>query len=189
MSLEPVAKNDPAAVDDDTMLVRVQREDFSIDEELRRVRARSKRIGGIALFLGTALAGPAAAQRRHVRELGLEGVVLASDPAMVLGGVYGAIRTSARTRVALTASAGAVDDAFAWRGELLAHFLLNPRSVRKAGVYGGGGVAIAGSRGEEQGYAVILLGIEARPGSRNGWFLEAGLGGGFRAAAGWRWRR
>ncbi len=54
MSLEPVAKNDPAAVDDDTMLVRVQREDFSIDEELRRVRARSKRIGGIALFLGTA---------------------------------------------------------------------------------------------------------------------------------------
>ena len=54
MSLEPVAKNDPAAVDDETMLVRVQREDFSIDEELRRVRARSKRIGGIALFLGTA---------------------------------------------------------------------------------------------------------------------------------------
>ena len=54
MGLEPVAKNDPAAVDDDTMLVRVQREDFSIDEELRRVRARSKRIGGIALFLGTA---------------------------------------------------------------------------------------------------------------------------------------
>jgi molybdopterin synthase catalytic subunit len=54
MSLEPISTNNPAAVDDDAMLVRVQREDFSIDEELRRVRARSKRIGGIAIFLGTA---------------------------------------------------------------------------------------------------------------------------------------
>jgi molybdopterin synthase catalytic subunit len=32
----------------------VQRENFSIDEELERVRARSCRIGGIAMFLGTA---------------------------------------------------------------------------------------------------------------------------------------
>lgn len=54
MSLEQVTKADPPVVDDDAMLVRVQREDFSIDEELRRVRARSKRIGGIAMFLGTA---------------------------------------------------------------------------------------------------------------------------------------
>jgi molybdopterin synthase catalytic subunit/molybdopterin converting factor small subunit len=38
----------------DEMLVRVQREDFSIDEELARIRARSRRIGGIAIFLGTA---------------------------------------------------------------------------------------------------------------------------------------
>ncbi len=39
---------------DETMLVRVQRENFSIDQEIDRVRARSKRIGGIATFLGTA---------------------------------------------------------------------------------------------------------------------------------------
>lgn len=38
----------------ETMLVRVQRENFSIDEELDRIRRRSKRIGGIATFLGTA---------------------------------------------------------------------------------------------------------------------------------------
>ncbi len=38
----------------ETMLVRVQRENFSIDEELDRVRRRSKRIGGITTFLGTA---------------------------------------------------------------------------------------------------------------------------------------
>lgn len=39
---------------DDQMLVRVQREDFSIDAEIARVRSRSKRIGGIAMFLGVA---------------------------------------------------------------------------------------------------------------------------------------
>ena len=41
-------------VNDDAQLVRVQREDFSVDAEINRVRARSKRIGGISIFLGTA---------------------------------------------------------------------------------------------------------------------------------------
>ena len=39
---------------DDAQFVRVQREDFSVDAELNRVRGRSKRIGGIATFLGIA---------------------------------------------------------------------------------------------------------------------------------------
>ncbi len=39
---------------DDAMLVRVQRENFSVDAEIDRVRARSTRIGGISIFLGTA---------------------------------------------------------------------------------------------------------------------------------------
>ena len=43
-----------SAKDGDTALVRVQREDFSVDEEINRVRRRSKRIGGISIFLGTA---------------------------------------------------------------------------------------------------------------------------------------
>lgn len=38
----------------EALLVRVQRENFSLDAEIDRVRARSKRIGGIATFLGTA---------------------------------------------------------------------------------------------------------------------------------------
>ena len=41
-------------VSDDTVMVRVQRENFSIDAELDRLRGRSKRIGGISVFLGTA---------------------------------------------------------------------------------------------------------------------------------------
>ena len=39
---------------DETMMVRVQRENFSLDAEVDRVRRRSRRIGGIATFLGTA---------------------------------------------------------------------------------------------------------------------------------------
>lgn len=39
---------------DDAQFVRVQREDFSVDAEVNRVRGRSKRIGGISIFLGTA---------------------------------------------------------------------------------------------------------------------------------------
>ncbi|WHZ22282.1 MAG: Molybdopterin synthase catalytic subunit MoaE [Nitrospira sp.] len=54
MNLEQATKADQPVIDDEAMLVRVQREDFSIDDELGRVRRRSKRIGGIAIFLGTA---------------------------------------------------------------------------------------------------------------------------------------
>lgn len=39
---------------DDARLVRVQRETFSVDAEIDRVRKRSTRIGGISIFLGTA---------------------------------------------------------------------------------------------------------------------------------------
>jgi molybdopterin synthase catalytic subunit/molybdopterin converting factor small subunit len=52
--LPPFAGGSPADQADDKLLVRVQRENFSIDQELDRVRSRSKRIGGIATFLGIA---------------------------------------------------------------------------------------------------------------------------------------
>lgn len=44
----------PAADLDESLLVRVQRENFSMDAEIDRVRRRSTRIGGIATFLGIA---------------------------------------------------------------------------------------------------------------------------------------
>jgi len=53
--LPPFAGGTPVESNgDDAQLVRVQCEDFSIDAEINRVRRRSKRIGGIAIFLGTA---------------------------------------------------------------------------------------------------------------------------------------
>ena len=52
--LPPFAGGSPSDEIDGQMLVRVQREDFSVDAEINRVRARSKRIGGVATFLGIA---------------------------------------------------------------------------------------------------------------------------------------
>ncbi len=52
--LPPFAGGVPEMTADDAQFVRVQREDFSVDAEINRVRSRSKRIGGISIFLGTA---------------------------------------------------------------------------------------------------------------------------------------
>lgn len=52
--LPPFAGGAPMEQVIEDMLVRVQREDFSVDAEIDRVRSRSKRIGGISIFLGTA---------------------------------------------------------------------------------------------------------------------------------------
>jgi hypothetical protein len=131
-------------------------------------------------------ASPLAAQQ--VREIGLQATVTAADPALVIGGVSGAIRTSLRTRVALAAGVGVSGAAAAWRGELLAHFLLNPDRRRGAGVYGAGGLAVVGGP-VDQGYLVLALGLEASPGQPSGWFVEGGVGGGARLAAGFRWRK
>jgi hypothetical protein len=55
------------------------------------------------------------------------------------------------------------------------------------GAYLAGGVAAVGGPAD-RGYLVLAAGIEDRPGARSGWFLEAGVGGGARLAAGYRWR-
>jgi molybdopterin synthase catalytic subunit len=52
--LPPFAGGAPMDQVDDAQFVRVQREDFSVDAEINRVRGRSKRVGGISIFLGTA---------------------------------------------------------------------------------------------------------------------------------------
>jgi MoaE-MoaD fusion protein len=52
--LPPFAGGSGTEPIDDSQFVRVQRENFSIDQELDRVKSRSKRIGGIATFLGIA---------------------------------------------------------------------------------------------------------------------------------------
>jgi hypothetical protein len=76
----------------------------------------------------------------------------------------------------------------AFRAELLGHFLLSPNKRTGMGPYFAAGVAAVGGP-VERGYLVLTLGVEQRPGARSGWVAEAGIGGGFRVALGYRWRR
>lgn len=144
----------------------------------------------VAAVVVTAMDAGARAARceaQQVREVGAQLLVTTQDPLLATGGLYGALRTTRRTRLALTAGAGGVDGDFAVRAEALGHFLLNPAARGKPGVYAGAGVALVAGP-EEQGYVVLLVGAEGSPGGRSGWAVEAGLGGGFRVTAGYRWR-
>jgi hypothetical protein len=145
--------------------------------------------GWASLLVSVLAAAPLAAQDGTVRELGLEAVATAADPAVYTAGVTASVRPSLRTRIGLYAGGGVTGDGGAvGRAELVAHFLLNPRSTRAA-LYGGGGIAGVFASGADNGFLVLLLGIEGSPGGRGGWFVEAGIGGGARLAAGYRWRK
>lgn len=133
----------------------------------------------------TAAAAPAVAQQ--VGELGIQAMGTVSDPALAVGGVYAGWRPARRARLTAAAGLGTSGDETAWRGELLGHFLLAPTRREGAGVYLAGGVAAVGGA-NDQGYVVIAIGIEHRPGATRGWFVEAGFGGGPRLSAGYRWR-
>jgi hypothetical protein len=149
-------------------------------------RARPTLRAGALLAWSLASASTAAAQR--VVELGPTVIATAADPAVLVAGGSVGIRTSGRSRLSAALAGGVSDGRFAWRGELLGHFLLSPGRLRGVGLYGAGGVAVAGGP-VDQGYVVLTLGLEDRPGGRRGWFVEAGIGGGARLAAGYRWRR
>jgi hypothetical protein len=135
-----------------------------------------------------AVGGAAQGVAQQVREIGIEAVAASSDPAIFVAGPYGALRPSGRTRISAAFGAGVSDGAFAWRGELLGHFLLSPVLRRGWGAYFGGGLAAVGGP-VSRGYLVVTLGIEERPGGSSGWFAEGGVGGGVRVAAGYRWRK
>lgn len=145
--------------------------------------------GSVALLL-LAVAGPdpAPAQAPRGVEVGLGGLVLAQDPAWLGGALHVALRPGGGTRLSLGAGLGGVDGRTVGRGELLAAWLLTPRRRSGVGPYAFGGVAGVTGSGR-QGYLVLGLGLEAAPGGSSGWFLEGGVGGGARFAAGWRWRR
>ena len=135
----------------------------------------------LALLLSPA---PSLAQSR---EVGLGAIGTLSDPALAVGGVYAALRTSSRTRLSGSLGAGGSGGEFAWRGELLGHFLFSPEERRKAGVYFAGGLALVDGP-VQRGYLVLTLGLEARPRARSGWAVEAGVGGGVRLGVGYRCR-
>lgn len=139
----------------------------------------------LVALLSMAIPTPAAAQ--HGWELGIQGIGTFADFDFAGGGLWGGWRPGGRTRFGISLMPGAVDGEFAGRGELVGHFLLNPSS-RRSGLYAGGGLAaLAGER--DDGYVLLVLGFESRPGGGSGWVIETGIGGGVRVLVGLRWRR
>ena len=145
-------------------------------------------------LLGFAALPPAAAgqgRRFTVLELGAGATVVAARSTFS-GVELGVARRlgSGLTRLALGAAGGAYEGRAGMRLAATAQFLLRPTAQSGAGPYGGLGVAFAGAAGTRgAGYLVLVVGVEAAPGRREGWYGELGLAGGVRAVAGWRWRR
>jgi hypothetical protein len=84
----------------------------------------------------------------------------------------------------VTAVLGVRDGHVAGRGEALLSFSLDPLRERGLAPYLAGGFALAGDRVETGEYLVAVLGLSINPGRETGGFVEAGVGGGLRLAAG-----
>ena len=139
------------------------------------------------LLLAGALAGVAPLEAQQGKELGVQVVATASDPALAVAGAYGAIRTSGRTRLSAAAGVGVSSGDPAFRGEVLGHFLLSPNQRDGPGFYFAGGLA-AVEGPVDRGYLVLAVGLEDRPAATSGWGVEVGVGGGVRIMLGYRWR-
>jgi hypothetical protein len=72
--------------------------------------------------------------------------------------------------------------------EGLISFHLDPAKQKGFTPYAGAGIAASVSRPANRGYVELLLGMEERPGRQSGLFVELGVGGGMRVAAGYRFR-
>jgi hypothetical protein len=141
----------------------------------------------VALFLAVVSALPVWAQSRTSWQAQVIGTT-ATVP-FVGAGLGAGIEWVGRVGLAANASigvAGAGDDV-AGRFEGMATFHLNPGRQRGVAPYAAGGIAVIATRASA-GYLLLLLGIESSPRASRGWFVELGLGGGFRMAAGLRWR-
>lgn len=142
----------------------------------------------LVMTLSCWAATPLAAQVRSPRyELGVLGLTIVRDPLYIGGGLHAALRPGGNARLALTVVPGGAGGKGLVRSELLGHFLLNPRQPRSVAPYGLGGLAVV-TGNKTRGYMVLGVGVESSPGGHSGWALEAGVGGGVRLTAGWRWR-
>lgn len=138
----------------------------------------------------TAAAGVARAQGLTATEWSVGGTMVAARRTFLGAGVEVAHRPGGQMRAALAAAAGARDGAAALRIDAMAQFVVTPSARTGVTLSGGLGLAYAGARKTRgAAWATAQLGAEAAAGRRRAWFVELGLGGGLRVAAGWRWRR
>ena len=130
------------------------------------------------------------AQQLTATELSLGAAVSMARRTFAGAEVGLAHRPSAESRIGLTLAGGGSAGTAAARAQLTLQILVNPAARSGAGLFAGLGTAFLVRRDSpSQGYLALVLGLEGRPGSPQGWYVEGGLGGGVRIAAGWRGRR
>lgn len=129
-------------------------------------------------------------QTLTVNEASLGGSLVFMDHPFAGAELGVAHRPSSESRIALAVAGGATNGDPAVRAQLTVQFLINSLARSGAGVYAGMGAAYAGRHGAPgQGFLAVLVGVEAVPGRRKGWFAELGFCGGVRAAIGLRLRK
>ncbi len=129
-------------------------------------------------------------QTLTVNELSLGGAFVFLDHPFAGAELGFAHRPSTESRIALAVAGGATNGDPALRAQLTVQFLINSFARSGAGVYAGLGAAYSGRQGVPgQGFLAVLVGVEAAPGRRKGWYAELGFCGGMRAAVGWRLRK
>ena len=93
----------------------------------------------------TAFVAAARLPAQQVPEVGVQVIGTGSDPELLVGGGYAALRMSRRFRLSGAMGVGGSGGQTAWRGELLAHFLLAPGRREGVGGYLAGGEPGAGT--------------------------------------------
>ena len=128
--------------------------------------------------------GVSVAQQEQEWRVQALGTVARAPESFVGAGAGLVLRNRTRTGVGVNAVVGVRDGNLAGRGEALLSFSLDPFRERGVAPYLAGGVAVVGDRVGTEEYLVAVLGLSINPGRATGWFVEAGVGGGVRVAAG-----
>ena len=140
------------------------------------------------LILMVVASGPAVEAQR-TWEWQAIAVATVADADYYGGGLGMGYRTDGRMRLEMLATVGDRAGRIAFRPEAVLSFHLNPYKREGLSPYAAAGVAFAINDGPDEQYLLASLGLEWRPGSNWGWFLETGFGGGVRIAGGVQLRK
>jgi hypothetical protein len=132
---------------------------------------------------------PRAARAQRAQEWRIQAIGLAAPDWFLGGGGAFGVRSRSGIGAGVVAALGSHRGRVGGRGEAVVSFYLDPLRERGLAPYAAGGVGVTGDRTGAQEYLVVLVGVATNPGSRRGWFVEAGLGGGVRLSAGIAFRR
>ncbi|HUL02288.1 MAG TPA: hypothetical protein VLV16_03530 [Gemmatimonadales bacterium] len=131
----------------------------------------------------------ACAQRVAATELSA-GAVATIATRDFWGGNIGLARRVGGRRAAVDLSGGSVAGAAAMRVRATAQLVVRPQARSGVSPYGALGLAWAGAEDAHgAAYLAVVAGLEAAPARPAGWYVEIGVEGGVRVAAGLRWRR